>query len=166
MRNAGCSYYKTKASQEIKGGDQQIGYAYFAAEKAWLLNPDDTEAFTLRRLLSGLMNDKITHQIGVGVYLESYGRNKMEWPEELRNSEPEIEEIQYSTVPYKQGEEVLNGIMVVSVRLVESSRGAVPYMRQKIRSPTSALARLTSFHVISADLASLFIPNTVTNERI
>ncbi len=217
VRSAGCAYYKTKANEEKAAGILRIGYAFFAAEKAWQLNPDDSEAFALRRELSDVMNDGITHQIGVALfsspvkepeaglgfanslneylfnnvpygiqllerqqfeallkenrldktsalakvkmlilgdvtilnierqrsegqgiakieigrtrkpnplyieYLKKYGRDKKRWPEELTRTEPEIEDLQYGTVTYKKGEEILNGGMEVSVRTVENS---------------------------------------------
>ena len=49
IRKAGAEFYKAKAQQDLGLGGSRVPYGFFAAEKAWELNPDDEEIFKLRK---------------------------------------------------------------------------------------------------------------------
>jgi hypothetical protein len=64
----GSLYYKAKALEEQKAGGSRLGYAFFAAEKAWELQPDDAGIFKIRREISDDVNVAITQQISIDVF--------------------------------------------------------------------------------------------------
>ncbi len=68
VRRLGATHYKAKALAEKSAGETRVGYAFFAAEKAFQLNSNDDETFTLRRQLNDLMNDVITYRIAVKTF--------------------------------------------------------------------------------------------------
>ena len=221
VRAEGAKHYKQKAAEELAAGGTSLGYAYFAAEKAFELMPEDSDIFRIRRDISDIIDLRITQQIaidafsspaeepeagvalsntlmehlmnnvpygiqilerrkieqvleesgterreleskvkmwivgdvttlnverqrsaGLGTamvekgktvrpnteyirYVEEYGRDKRKWPAQVQHINPEIEEPVTELVKYNYGDELLSGIMVVSVRTFESAQGAV-----------------------------------------
>ena len=68
IRQQGAAFYKAKAAHEFDLGGSRLGYAFFAAEKAWELRPDDAAIFKLRREISDVVNAGITEQISIDVF--------------------------------------------------------------------------------------------------
>jgi hypothetical protein len=68
VRHDGAPFYKAAAVREFAAGGSRLGYAFFAAEKAWQLQPDDVDIFRIRREISDVVNVAITHQISIDVF--------------------------------------------------------------------------------------------------
>jgi hypothetical protein len=68
IRKAGAEFYKAKAQQDLAFAGSRLPYGFFAAEKAWELNPDDDEIFKLRKDLS----DKVEASVVVGINIDLF----------------------------------------------------------------------------------------------
>jgi hypothetical protein len=68
IRKAGAEFYKGKAQQDFALGGTRVPYGFFAAEKAWQLNPDDEEIFKLRKDLSDLVEANVTQGIAIETF--------------------------------------------------------------------------------------------------
>lgn len=68
VRKAGADFYKAKARQDLAQRGVRIPSGYFAAEKAWELNPEDPEVFELRKNLSDLVDLSIINNISIQAF--------------------------------------------------------------------------------------------------
>jgi hypothetical protein len=95
IRKAGAEFYKAKAQQDLALGGSRIPYGFFAAEKAWELNPDDEEIFRLRKDLS----DRVEASIVQGITIETFTHPEKE-PDAGREFSNALAAYLKATVPY------------------------------------------------------------------
>ena len=68
VKATGTQFYKNKAKESLAMGGVNLGYAYFAAQKAWELGPEEPEAFDVRRTISDKINELTEQQISIGAF--------------------------------------------------------------------------------------------------
>ena len=117
----GAAFYKQKAAKELQIGGAQLGYAYFAAEKAFELMPSDSDAFRLRREISDIIDHRITQQISIDAFT-SPGQE----PEAGVALSNTLMEHLMNNVPY--------GIQILERRKIEQSLQEVGAQRADLES--------------------------------
>lgn len=96
IRKLGAEFYKAKAQQDLALGGSRIPYGFFAAEKAWELNPDDDEIFKLRQGFS----DKVeATSVILGITIETF-TNPQKEPDAGREFSNALAAYLKATVPY------------------------------------------------------------------
>ena len=95
IRKAGAEFYKAKAQQDFELGGSRIPYGFFAAEKAWELNPDDEEIFKVRKDLS----DRVEASIVVGINIDLFTHPEKE-PDAGKEFSNALAAYLKATVPY------------------------------------------------------------------